>query len=375
MSAGGDAAPMARAVALARRGWYSTPPNPRVGCVLVRDGAVIGEGWHQQAGGPHAEINALRDAEAQAGGAVGATAYVTLAPCGHYGRTAPCTDALIQAGVTRVVIGMDDPNPEAGASSVAALEAAGLEVVTGVLEADCRALNPGFITRMTLGRPRVRVKSAMSLDGRTAGADGESQWITGAAARDDVHRLRAESGAVVTGIGTALADDPSLTVRLAGDWRQPLRVVLDSNLRLPASAKLLAQPGRSLVLTAADNGAQQQALVTAGTDVRQVTREAHGLALAEVMQVLAEQGINDVLVEAGTTLAGAFVAAGLADELVLYMAPTLIGDTGRGLMSLPGVIRFAERQPLEITDMRAIGDDWRITARPTEQKGESCLPE
>lgn len=364
MTLPGDADYMAIAVALARRGWYGTPPNPRVGCVLVREDRVIGEGWHQQAGGPHAEIHALRDADQRVGGASGATAYVTLAPCCHSGRTPPCTDALIEAGITRAVIGMNDPNPQAGAHSVAALEAAGMDVTTGVLEADCRALNPGFITRMTEGRPRVRVKLAMSLDGRTAGADGESQWITGAAARDDVHRLRAESGAVVTGIGTALADDPSLTVRLAGDWRQPLRVVLDSDLQLAPTAAMLAQPGRSMVLTAA-KPADHGALTAAGAELREVAAGEGGLDLAAVLRILADEQINDVLVEAGPILAGAFLGAGVTDELIMYMAPTLIGDAGRGLMTLPGITRFAERQSLNIADIRAIGDDWRIIARPT----------
>lgn len=361
---------MARAIALARRGWYGTPPNPRVGCVLVREGHVIGEGWHAQAGGPHAEVNALRDAWANSASALGATAYVTLAPCCHHGRTPPCTQALIDAGVSRVVIGMGDPNPEAGTHSEHQLGAAGVAVTTGVLETDCRDLNPGFVLRMTQGRPRVRVKLAMSLDGRTAGADDQSQWITGGAARDDVHRLRAESGAVVTGSGTALADDPSMTVRLEGEWRQPLRVVLDSQLRIPASARLFSQAGRSLVLTAAEPGSAFEMLTTAGAEVRQVARGDHGLDLHAVRQQLADEQVNDVLIEAGPTLAGAWLDAGLVDELIIYMAPTLIGDGGRGLMTLPGVTTFAERQSLAITDMRAVGDDWRVTARPRNRELE-----
>lgn len=367
----GDAGYMARAVALARRGWYGTPPNPRVGCVLVRDGTVIGEGWHARAGDAHAEVNALRDAAARVGGARGATAYVTLEPCRHSGRTPPCTDALIEAGVSRVVAGMTDPNPLVAGGGLRALAAAGIEVASGLLAADCEALNPGFSTRMRTGRPRVRVKLAASLDGRTAGADGESQWITGEAARADVHRLRAESGAVVTGTGTALADDPSLTVRLPADeapggrWRQPLRVVLDSRLRLPPTARMLGLPGRTLVFTAAAAGRNWDALAVAGAELRRVPVSDQGLDLTAVLRSLAtEDEINDVLVEAGPVLAGALVAAGLADELVLYVAPSVIGDGGRGLLHLPGVTRFADRRSLAITDIRAVGDDWRIVARP-----------
>lgn len=366
-----DAKYMARAVALARRGWYGTPPNPRVGCVLVRAGTIIGEGWHQRAGTAHAEVHALQDAEQRAAGAAGATAYVTLAPCCHHGRTPPCTSALIAAGVARVVIGMQDPNPEAGAQSVATLEAAGLVVLAGVLEADCRALNPGFIKRMTCGRPRVRVKLAMSLDGRTAGADGRSQWITGAAARDDVHRLRAESGAVVTGSGTAISDDPSLTVRLAGEWRQPWCVVLDTTLRLTPEAAMLSQARRVLVLTAVDGGERWEALSACGAELHSLAASDGGVDLGQVLDLLAKQGVNDVLVEAGPSLAGAFLTAGLVDELVVYMAPVLIGDTGRELMALPSLTRFADRHHLSVGDVRAVGEDWRITAHPISERDEA----
>jgi diaminohydroxyphosphoribosylaminopyrimidine deaminase/5-amino-6-(5-phosphoribosylamino)uracil reductase len=365
----GDLEYMERAVELARRGWYDTPPNPRVGCLLVRDGEVIGEGWHARTGDAHAEVNALRDAGARAGGGRGATACVTLEPCRHYGRTAPCVDALIEAGVARVVVGARDPNPRVAGGGVEALKAAGIEVVEGVLEAECRALNPGFEMRMTAGRPRLRVKLAMSLDGRTAGADGESRWITGEAARADVHRLRAESGAVLTGIGTALADDPSLTVRLppeeasGGEWRQPLRVVLDTRLRLPPTARMLGLPGRTLVFTAAAAGGSWDALAVAGAALRRLPEADGGLDPGAVLRALAEEEINDVLVEAGPTLAGALVGAGLADELILYVAPSLIGDGGRALMHLPGLARFADRLSLRIVDVREIGGDWRIISR------------
>lgn len=354
---------MARAIALARRGWYSSPPNPRVGCVLVANGAVVGEGWHARTGGPHAEVEALRAAGERA---AGATAYVSLEPCGHHGRTPPCAAALIEAGVARVVIGMRDPNPQVAGAGVAALAAAGVAVTEGVLAAECAALNPGFVSRMRRGRPRVRVKLAASLDGRTAGADGASQWITGPAARADVHRLRAESGAVLTGIGTALADDPALTVRLPGDWRQPLRVVLDSALRLAPEARLLARPEGSLILTRQDQGTAWERLAGAGAQIQRVAAGAQDLRLdlAAVLRVLAEREVNDVLVEAGATLAGAFIAAGLADEIVCYLAPTLIGADGAPLLCLPGVSRFDQRVGLSITDVRAVGRDWRITAVP-----------
>lgn len=349
---------MARALALARRGWYGTAPNPRVGCVLVRGAAVIGAGWHGRAGGPHAEVEALADA----GDSRGATAYVTLEPCCHHGRTPPCVDALIGAGISRVVVGMADPNPRVAGKGIKALRAAGIQVDNGLLAAECEALNPGFVSRMRRGRPRVRLKLAASVDGRTAGADGMSRWITGPAARADVHRLRAESGAVLVGSATVLADNPALTVRLPGAWRQPLRVVLDSGLRMPVDAALLAQPGSTLVLTAAPTGARWQALQARGAELRQIPAAPGGLDLDAVMAVLAGEQINDVLVEAGATLAGALLGAGLVDEMLLYLAPVLLGDRGRPLVRVPGLERFADRLALDITDIRALGPDWRITA-------------
>lgn len=354
---------MTRALQLARRGWNSTAPNPRVGCVLVRDGQIIGEGWHASAGSAHAEVNALEDARQRSGGAAGATAYVTLEPCCHQGRTAPCSQALIEAGVSQVFAGMQDPNALVAGAGIAELQSAGIAVHRGVLEADCAALNPGFIMRMTQGRPRVRIKLAMSLDGRTAAANGESQWITSVDARRDVQRLRAESGAVMTGIDTVLADDPSLNVRLDGQWRQPLRVVLDTRLRLPPSAKMLDLPGRSLVLTAAQSGPGWNALAVAGAEILPVAEENGHLNLHEVMRVLAQEQINDVLVECGPVLAGALVGAALVDELLLYVAPRLIGSAGRGLLNLPGAEALADSAELDILDIRAVGSDWRLTAR------------
>ncbi len=354
---------MARALELARLGLYTTHPNPRVGCVIVRNGQVVGEGWHQRAGEAHAEILALNAAGNKARGA---TAYVTLEPCCHHGRTPPCSAALIAAGVTRVVTAMQDPNPQVSGGGMAALRAAGIKTDCGVLESEAQALNRGFIRRMTRGRPWVRIKLGMSLDGRIAAANGDSRWITGEAAREDVHRLRAETGAVLTGIGTVLADDPSLTVRLPGEWPPPVRIVLDSQLRMPELARMLSLPGRTLVLTAeAEDSISWKALKRAGAELwRVIPQDTGRLPLDEVLAVLARQQINEVLVEAGPTLVGALLQAGLADELILYMAPCLLGDSARGLMHVPGLNTLAQRLPLHIEDVRAMGHDWRIIARP-----------
>lgn len=354
---------MARALELARRGLYTTHPNPRVGCVLVRDGDVVGEGWHLRAGEGHAEVNALQAAGERARGA---TAYVTLEPCCHQGRTPACSEALIAAGIARVVAAMPDPNPQVAGGGLKALDAAGITTRCGLLEAQAQALNPGFISRMTRGRPWVRVKQGMSLDGRIAAANGESRWITGEAAREDVHRLRAEAGAVLTGIGTVLADDPSLTVRLPGDWSQPTRIVLDTQLRMPELARMLGLPGRTLVLTGeVPDSISWKALVRAGAELRQLPMTESGrLDLAAALQTLGELQVNEVLVEAGPVLTGALLRAGLVDELILYMAPCLLGDQARGLAQLPGLISLTQRLPLVIEDIRAIGQDWRIMARP-----------
>ena len=371
-AAGADAAHMAEALALAGRGRYTAAPNPQVGCVIVRDGRIVGRGWHMRAGEPHAEIYALREAGAAARGA---TAFVTLEPCSHYGRTAPCTAALIEAGVARVVSAMEDPNPLVSGRGFAQLRAAGVAVTNGIGETQARALNAGFVRRMTQGRPQVTVKLAASLDGRTALASGESKWLTSPAAREDVHRLRAAAGAIMTGSGTVLADDPALTVRLpparlqdpAGgelDWRQPLRVVLDARARCAPGARVFAGPGAAWWVTgavapAAPQGVRQLALPA----------PAGGIELAALLQALGEAEINDVLVEAGPVLAGALLQAGLVDELVLYLAPHLLGDTGRGLFTLPGIARMDQRLPLQIEEIRAVGPDWRITARPLVEAG------
>jgi diaminohydroxyphosphoribosylaminopyrimidine deaminase/5-amino-6-(5-phosphoribosylamino)uracil reductase len=353
---------MARALELARQGLYTTHPNPRVGCVVVRDGQVVGEGWHRRAGEPHAEIHALAAAGDRARGA---TAYITLEPCCHHGRTPPCSEALIAAGVKRVVVAMQDPNPQVAGGGLAALRASGIETAYGLLEAEARALNRGFISRMTRGRPWVRIKAGMSLDGRIAAANGESRWITGEAAREDVHRLRAEAGAVISGIGTVLADDPSLNVRLPGEWDPPLRVVLDTQLRMPELARMLGLPGRTLVLTAeAEDSSAWKALTRSGAELHRLPAVNGQLDLAAVLALLGRLQVNELLVEAGPTLSGALLQAGLTDELVLYFSPCLLGDHARGLVHLPGLNTLAQRLPLQIDEVRAIGQDWRIMARP-----------
>jgi diaminohydroxyphosphoribosylaminopyrimidine deaminase/5-amino-6-(5-phosphoribosylamino)uracil reductase len=339
---------MQRALRLARRGLYTTDPNPRVGCVIVRDGSIVGEGWHQRAGGPHAEILALQQA------------------CSHFGKTPPCADALINAGVARVVAAMQDPNPAVAGSGFARLREHGIDVDSGVLEQAARAINPGFIKRMESGRPFIRVKLAMSLDGRTAMASGESQWITGEAARNDVQRLRARSSVIMTGIDTVLHDDPSLNVRLSpeqlqitGEVRQPHRVVLDSQLRFPPAAKMLSLQGNTTVLTTADS---RNDLCC---DVVRLDAVDGRLDLTGVMSWLAGMQANEVHVEAGPTLCGTLLQNKLVDEIVVYMAPHVMGNNARGLFELPGLEHMADRIRLDFIDVRRIGKDLRIIATPS----------
>jgi diaminohydroxyphosphoribosylaminopyrimidine deaminase/5-amino-6-(5-phosphoribosylamino)uracil reductase len=359
---------MAHALKLAYQGLYTTDPNPRVGCVLVRDGAIVGEGWHVRAGESHAEVLALATAGDKAHGA---TAYVTLEPCCHHGRTPPCTPALLAAGIRRLVVAMEDPNPQVGGKGLAQLRAAGVAVECNVLAEEARALNPGFILRMSARRPWVRCKLAMSLDGRTALASGESQWITGEAARLDGQRLRARASAVMTGVATVLADDPGLNVRLPGETVcQPLRVILDAELATPPTARTLRLNGQVLIFTAVTDSERWVPLQAVGAQVHTVPRRGLGLDLVAVLVELARRESNEVHLECGAILAGAMLSAGLIDELILYMAPLLLGDGARGLFHLPGLRRMSERIPLEIVDVRAIGRDWRITARPVRTPDE-----
>jgi len=365
MSARQDALYMARAIQLAKRGRYTTDPNPRVGCVLVRDDVIIGEGWHVIAGLGHAEVEALKNVR----DAQGATAYVTLEPCSHHGKTPPCCDALINAGISRVVVAMQDPNPLVAGRGLEKLKSAGIEVTCGVLQEDASLLNRGFIKRMTENRPFVRSKLAMSLDGRTAMASGESQWITSTEARGDVHKLRAESSAVLTGINTVLADDPGLNARVSWDVVQPLRVVLDSRLQMTVTAQMTKLPGRSLILTCSQDDHKQQALQEAGFEVYRVAAKNDRLDLQAVMIFLAQQQINEVLVEAGSVLNGALLAEGLVDEWVIYMAPCILGDQGRGLFQLPGITMMADKKVLKMSDVRQVGGDLRLTLEPQARNG------
>lgn len=349
---------MARALHLAERGLYTTTPNPRVGCVLVKDGKLLSEGWHERAGEPHAEVHALR---AAGDSAKGATAYVTLEPCSHHGRTPPCADALIAAGIARVVVAMQDSNPQVAGQGIARLRNAGIEVECGLMEASARALNAGFISRMTRGMPLVRSKIAMSLDGRTALNNGVSQWITAAPARRDGHHWRARSCAVLTGIGTVLADDAQLSVREVATTRQPLRVVLDSALKMPFAARIL-QGGNVLIYTASRDMQKIAALEKLGATVEVLPAGNGRVDLHACLKDLATRGCNEVLVEAGRTLNGALLQAGLVDELVLYLAPQLLGDMARGMARLGELTQLEQRVELEWQDVRQIGKDLRILA-------------
>lgn len=350
-----DADFMARAIRLAERGLYTTDPNPRVGCVIVREGEVVGTGWHARAGGPHAEIEALRAAGAAARGG---TAYISLEPCCHHGKTPPCTEALIAAGVRRVVAAMLDPNPRVAGAGLASLRAAGILTTCPLLAEAAAALNPGFCRRMQGGRPLLRSKLAMSLDGRTALASGESRWITGPEARRDVHRLRARSSAILTGIGTVLADDPELTARLGGEEPvlQPVRVVLDPRRRFPPGAKLAALPGRTVVLTTAP------ALPShAAVEWHRLPGTGEGrLDLAAVADWLGQCEFNEVLVEAGATLNGALLESGLVDEWIVYLAPVILGDGARGAFRIADLHGMAERFELCLQETRQVGRDLRL---------------
>ncbi|HET9042055.1 MAG TPA: bifunctional diaminohydroxyphosphoribosylaminopyrimidine deaminase/5-amino-6-(5-phosphoribosylamino)uracil reductase RibD [Burkholderiales bacterium] len=350
---------MARALELAARGLFTTTPNPRVGSVIVRDGAIVGEGFHARAGEPHAETNALRAAGERA---AGATVYLTLEPCSHHGRTPPCVAALIAAKVRRVVAAMQDPNPKVAGDGFARLRAAGVEVHAGLLADEARELNIGFVARMSRGRPWVRVKVAASLDGKTALANGRSQWITGEEARADGHRWRARACAVLTGIGTVKDDDPRLTVRAVETPRQPLRVLVDSRLEAPLHARLFAD-GNALVATAVDHREKAARLRDRGAEVVVLPNSTGKVELADLMRELARRELNEIHVEAGYKLNGSLVAAGVVDELLVYLAPSLIGESGSGMFNLPALDDLAQRRRLIWRDVLRVGEDLRVVAR------------
>lgn len=365
---------MARAIALARQGLYTTRPNPAVGCVLVSGGEVVGEGYHHIAGAPHAEIEALQAAGSKATGSV---AYVTLEPCAHVGRTGPCAEALAKAGVSKVIAAMQDPNPAVSGKGFEILAQAGIEASSGLLEQEARSLNPGFIQSMEKGLPFVRLKQAMSLDGRTAMASGESKWVTGPEARADVQRLRAESSAILTGIDSILHDDSALTVRSNElpallqtddisnflDSNPPLRVVVDSSLRLPPDARILGQPGATLVATVSTDADKKQSLEKAGAQVLVLPAIEGRVDLLSLWLELAGRGHHSVLLECGSTLAGSALSRGLVDEMIVYMAPKLLGNKARGLVSMP-FESMQQAMNVSIKEIRAIGADWRIIATP-----------
>ena len=362
---------MANAIQLAKKGWYTTAPNPRVGCVIIdTNQQLVGEGWHQKAGEPHAEIYALRQAGDKA---VGATAYVTLEPCSHYGRTPPCAEALIKAGIARVVIANKDPNPLVAGKGITLLENAGIAVVSDVLADEAYQLNRGFFKRMTTGKPFVQAKLAMSLDGRTAMQSGESQWITGSHARGVVQKMRAQSDAIITGIGSILQDNSSLTVRAHElpltnaeviAQRQPLRIVLDSQLQIPLEANILQQAGRTIIATLKGVDAQKiQQLTQTGAEVWQLPEVNYRINLEALLIRLGEEGCNNVLLETGATLAGTMLSSQLIDEIVVFIAPILMGSDARALFELP-IQQMQHKIPLTIKDIRAVGQDWQITATP-----------
>ncbi len=366
---------MARALELARLGLETAHPNPRVGCVIARDERIVGEGWHVRTGEPHAEVHALRAAGAAA---AGATAYVTLEPCSHHGRTPPCAAALLEAGVARVVFAVADPNPQVNGEGARMLRAHGVRVESGLLQDEAAELNAGFLKRMRTGRPWVRVKLAMSLDGRTALSNGDSHWITGTAAREDVQHWRARSGAVMTGIGTVLADDPRLDVRLAaapGAPRPPLlRVIVDSRLRTPPAARLFSIPGEVLLLSTRSRGdegedyARRHAALAGRATLEALDADGHAhVSLEAALTLLGHREINELWVEAGPRLAGALLAGRLVDELIVYVAPRLLGPQGRPLAELPALGQLQESPWFVIMDSRQVGTDLRLRLRPDQR--------
>ncbi len=360
-----DHAFMARALQLAERGLYTTSPNPRVGCVLVRDGAVIGEGWHEKAGAPHAEINALSSVASKVGAggtARNATAYVTLEPCSHHGRTPPCADALITAGITRVVIAMQDPNPLVAGQGIARLRAAGIAVDCGLLENAACELNIGFVSRMTRGHPWLRLKVAMSLDGKTALANGQSQWITGPDARRHAHGWRARSCAMLTGIGTVRDDNPRLTVRDIDTPRQPLRVVVDSRLDISPDAAILAG-GNCLIACAIENAEKAARLCALGAEIVVLPNAQGKVDLPALLLELGRRGINEVMAEAGLKLNGSLLREHCVDELLIYQAPMLLGDVARGMADFGNLTELAAAKRLAILECRPVGADFFMRAR------------
>lgn len=349
---------MARALKLADKGINSTHPNPRVGCVITRNGVIVGEGYHKQAGQPHAEAQALKQADKLASGA---TLYVNLEPCCHHGRTPPCTDAIIKADISRVVIGIEDPNPLVNGAGIAALKMAGIAVDSGINQQRASSLNRGFIKRITSGRPWVTLKIAASLDGKTAMANGESQWITSEAARKDAHKMRAASSAILTGVGTVLRDDSAMTARLDGVERQPLRVILDSRLNTPVNAQILNQDGMVLIITDPNEVGDAGLYPQNNVEVIGCGMRDGSIDLAQVMQQLGQRQINNLMLEAGARVSGAMLEQGLVDELVVYMSPDLLGSNAIGMFRIRGVESIADKLQFEFRSIRKVGRDIKLT--------------
>ena len=358
---------MSEALRLAEQGRTTTHPNPNVGCVIVNDGELVGSGWHRRAGEPHAEIHALNIAGNKA---KGATAYITLAPCSHHGRTPPCTVALIDAGIKRVVASAEDPNPQVAGDAIKLLRQSGVEVELGLLRQQANELNRGFFKRMTTGRPWVSIKTAASIDGRTAMISGDSQWITGTAARHDVQCWRARASAILTGSGTVLADDPELNVRLDNTERQPLRVLLDTNLSVSQEAQFFRQPDQTLVYTQSDESDLHQAFSARGIEVVRFHSGQSTIDLNAVLEDLGQREINELWVEAGATLTGSFLSQRLVDEIVIYLAPKILGAAARGMFQIPGLENLGDAVRLKWSDIRQLGDDLRIVATPDYEPQE-----
>ena len=355
---GDDEKYMATALRLALKGICTTHPNPVVGCVIVADGKIVGEGWHEFAGQVHAETTALKRAGKAARGA---TLYVTLEPCSHQGKTPPCVKAIIKAGIRRVVIATEDPNPLVNRTGISELQRAGLDVTVGVGQAQAKRVNRGFLKRITRGVPWITLKIATSLDGKTAMADGESQWITGEAARRDAQLLRAQASGILTGIGTVLRDDPSLNVRLEGTRRQPLRIIMDTNLSTPPEATILSREGKVLIVTANAEQEYLERYDKKTVEFIHCPTSKGGINLNEAMSALGERGMNTVLLEAGARLSGSMLEQGLVDELVVYMSPDLLGGDARDMFGIPGLEKLSDRISLEYSDIVKVGRDLRLT--------------
>jgi len=349
---------MARALKLAEKGVNTTHPNPRVGCVIVRNGVVVGEGYHKFAGEPHAEVHAIRNAGRHT---QGGTLYVNLEPCCHTGRTPPCTDAIIRAGIVRVVIGMEDPNPQVNRHGLRALREAGIEVDSGINHERAVWLNRGFIRRVSEGRPWVTLKMASSLDGGTAMKNGESQWITSDPARQDAHRVRARHSAILTGIGTVLRDNPRMTARIPGVEHHPLRVILDSRLSTPVDAAILGEPGNVLIVTAPEHLVDADMFPQANVEIVSCPLKAGAIDLEQMLEELGRREINYLMLEAGATLSGSMLGQGLVDEMIIYVAPDVLGSDARGMFRLPGMEHIVDKRKLEFRDVRRIGRDMRLS--------------